>query len=328
MRMILIVYGDDAFRVKERAKEFVAKFQEKHDPTRFNIDELVFGLKSDLNLPRVADAVTASPFLSEKRMVRVDGIFSFVTTKPEAEPWVALFERVPSSTILVLVDAGSKERIEKTELFKRVSTMKDVHAYPYGEMSGSELRSWAQQRATAHGSTLVPGVADALIARVGGDSWRLENEIAKLSAYAGSAPIDERMIQAIVSTEYREDLFGMIDALSSGKSAFALRKLAEERAAGAEEFPLFGMIVRQIRLLLQTKAYLEERPNAGKQDIADAFGIHPFVAQKVLGEAKRHAFGRIRDWHTLAAELDIAMKRGVSADLAVDRLVAALLDAS
>lgn len=326
--MILVVYGDDAFRVKERAKEFVAKFQEKYDPTRLNIDEIVFGAKSELDLPRIADAITASPFLAEKRMVRIDGIFSLVTTKPEAEPWVAALERVPSSTILVLVDTGSREKIEKTELFKRVSAMKDVHLYVYGEMAGAELRSWAQQRATTHGATLVPTVADALIARVGSDSWRLENEIAKLAAYAGSAPIDETMIQAIVSTEYREDLFGMIDTLSSGKSAFTLKKLAEERAAGAEEFPLFGMIARQIRLLLQAKAYLEEHPNAGKQDIADAYGIHPFVAQKVLAEAKKHPLDRVRGWHTLAAELDIAMKRGLSADLAVDRLVAALLDAS
>jgi DNA polymerase III delta subunit len=88
------------------------------------------------------------------------------------------------------------------------------------------------------------------------------------------------------------------------------------------------MLARQIRLLLQTKALLEDRPNAGKQDIADEFGIHPFVAQKVLAEAKRHNFAKIRGWHSLAAELDVAMKRGVSADIAVDRLVAALLDAS
>lgn len=326
--MLLMVYGDDAFRVKERAKEFVAKFIEKHDPTMLNVDEIVFTKKDDLNLPRVADAVTASPFLSERRMVRIDGVLSFVTTKPEAEPWVKVLSSIPESTIVVLVDTLSVEKIEKTELFKRVRHGEHVHQYPMPMLAGSELRTWLQRRAQMHGATLVPAIADVLVAKVGGDTWRLETEVGKLAAFAGDAPIDLEMVESLVSVEYAEDMFGMIDALTGGRSMFALKKLAEERLAGADDFPLFGMLVRQIRLVLQAKALLEDRPNAGKKDIADEFGLHPFVAQKVLAEAKRHNFGKIRGWHTLAAELDVAMKRGVSADIAVDRLVAALLDAS
>ncbi len=326
--MLLMVYGDDAFRVKERAREFVQKFIEKHDPTKLNVDEIVFGKKDELDLPLVADAVTASPFLAERRMVRIDGILSYVTTKPEAEPWAKVLSSIPESTIAVLVDAMSVEKIEKTELYKHISGGKDVHRYVLPVLAGLELQLWASQRAKAHGATLVPAIADELIGRVGNDTWRLETEIAKLAAFAGDAPIDSDMVSAIVSAEHAEDMFGMIDAIAGGRPAFALKKLAEERSAGADEFPLFGMLVRQIRLLLQVKALLEDRPGVGKQDVANEFGIHPFVAQKMLAEAKRHDFAKIRAWHSLAAELDIAMKRGVSADIAVDRLVAALLDAS
>ncbi len=326
--MLLMVYGDDAFRVKERAKEFVAKFIEKHDPTKLNVDEIVFTKKDDLDLPRVADAITASPFLSERRMVRIDGVLSFVTTKPEAEPWVNVLSSIPESTIVVLVDAQSAEKIERTELFTRVCHGEHVHRYPMPMLAGSELRAWLQQRAKLYGATLVPAMADVLVARVGGDTWRLETEIAKLAAFAGDAPIDVEMVERLVSVEHAEDMFGMIDAITGGRPMFALKKLAEERSAGADDFPLFGMLARQIRLVLQAKALLEDRPNAGKQDVADAFSIHPFVAQKVLAEAKRHSFVKIRGWHTRATELDVAMKRGVSADIAVDRLVAALLDAS
>lgn len=326
--MLLLVYGDDAFRVKERAREFVAKFVEKHDPTRLNVDEIVFSKKDELDLPRIADAITASPFLTERRMVRIDGILSFVTTKPEAEPWINVLSSIPESTIVVLVDPLSIERIEKTELYKRLSDREGVHRYPMPMLVGSELRTWLQQRAKLHGATLVPAVADALLATAGGDTWRLETEIAKLAAFAGGAPIDTAMIAKLVSSEHAEDMFGMIDAIAGGRPVFALKKIAEERSAGADDFPLFGMLVRQIRLVLQAKALLEDQPNAGKQDIADAFGIHPFVAQKVLAEAKRYDFSKIRAWHALAAELDVAMKRGVPADIAVDRLAGALLDAS
>ncbi|MEK7632953.1 MAG: DNA polymerase III subunit delta [Patescibacteria group bacterium] len=326
--MILLVYGDDAFRVKERSREFVEKFAEKFDPTRMNIDEFVFAKKDDVSLARVAEAIAASPFLSAKRMVRVDGIFSTVTTKPDAEPWAAMLERVPESTILVLVDASSKEKVEKTEVWKRVSVMKDVHSYPLPALSGSELQTWIANRAKTHGAVMVPAVSSALVDRVGNDSWRLETEIGKLSAYAGDAPISEEMIAKLVSSEYREDIFALMDAMSADRASFALKKLHEERVAGADEFPLFGMLMRQIRLLLQVRSLCDESPTVGKQDVANALGLHPFVAQKVLGEARRRSFDRMKQWHGLASDLDFAMKRGLAADVAVDRLVAAMLDDS
>lgn len=325
--MILLVYGDDAFRVKERAKEFVDRFIEKFDPTRMNVDEIVFTKKEDASSGKVAEAISASPFLSTKRMVRLDGLMSVVTTKPEAEMWAPMLSRVPESTILVVVDALAKEKVEKTELWKRISAMPDVHLYPLPALSGSELRMWLQTRSKAHGAVLVPDIADLLVARLGNDSWRLETEIAKLASYAGDAPITEAMVDALVTREYAEDIFGLMDAMSSGRPAFALKKLHEEREAGNEDFPLFGMLVRQIRLLLQARALIDERPNVGKQDVADAFGIHPFAAQKVLGEAKRRSLSTISSWHAKAAELDVAMKRGLDPSIAVDTLTATMLDA-
>ncbi|MEK9155665.1 MAG: DNA polymerase III subunit delta [Patescibacteria group bacterium] len=324
--MLLVVYGDDAFRVKERARELVAKFIEKHDPTRMNVDEVVFGKKEDLDLGKVAEVVQAAPFLAAKRLVRIDGMLSLVTTKPDAEPWAMILSHVPESTVVLLVDALAREKIEKTELSKRVFAMNDVHQYPLPMLSGGELRTWIQQRARVHGATLVPSVIESLIVRAGGDTWRLETEIAKLAAYAGEAPVTEEMVTLLVPSEFSEDIFGFMDAMTSGRPSFALKKLHEEREAGADDFPLFGMLVRQIRLLLQTKALLEERSGAGKQDVATEFGVHPFVAQKVLGEAKRVSMEKIQGWHALASDLDSAMKRGLAPDIAVDRLVAALLD--
>lgn len=326
--MILLVYGDDAFRVKEKAKGFVDHFIGKFDPTKMNVDEISFSKKDDVSLPKVAEAIFASPFLSTKRMVRIDGLFATVTTKPEAETWAPILTRTPESTILVLVDTVGKEKVEKTELWKKISAMQDVHLYPFPALSGSDLRTWVQARAKVHGAVLVPDVADTLITRIGNDSWRLETEIAKLSAYAGDAPIIDSMIDALVTREYSEDIFGLMDAMGSDRPAFALKKLHDEREAGNEDFPLFAMLVRQIRLLLQTRALIDERQNVGKQDVADTFGMNPYVAQKVLGEAKRRSLSTIIAWHTKAAELDIAMKRGLNPSVAVDTLVAIMLDAN
>lgn len=323
--MILLVYGDDAFRLKARVRELTEKFVEKFDPTRINIDTFVCAKKDDVTLLRVTDAVMASPFLTAKRMVCIEGVFSAITTKPEAEPWVAMFGRVPESTILIVSDVVSQEKVEKTEVWKKVSTMQGVHVYPFPLLSAAALQSWVTDRAKTHGAVMVPSAVSALVDRVGSDSWRLEMEIAKLAAYAGSAPVSEGTIDALVSREYRENIFAFMDAMSADRASFALQKLNQERMSGADEFSLFGMLVRQIRLLLQVRALCDERSVVGKQDVADVLGLHPFVAQKILGEARRHSFLFLVALHDIAADLDGAMKRGLAPDVAVDRLVAAML---
>lgn len=324
--MLLMVYGDDGFRVKEKARDFVEKFVGKYDPTRLNVDEILFAKKDELDLAAVAEAIGAAPFLSTKRMLRIDGLFSFATTKPDAEPWMKVLGKIPESTIVMLVDCVGVDKVEKIELAKRLNGIEGSLKYVFPALGGSELRAWVIDRAKERGAVIVPAIADGLIERIGNDSWRLETEIAKLAAYAGDAPIASEMVSTLVGREYDDDMFGFIDAMAAGRPAYALQKLAEERSAGAEDFPLFGMLVRQIRLLLQVRALCDEAPRTGKQDVANRLGIHPFVAQKLLAEVARRSSLALESMHSRAAELDLAMKRGLDPSVAVDRLVAMMLD--
>lgn len=324
--MLLMVYGDDGFRVKKKARDFVDKFVMKYDPTRLNVDEIVFAKKDELDLAAVTEAIGAAPFLSAKRMLRIDGLFSFVTTKPDAEQWMRVLGRVPESTIVILVDHVGVDKVEKIELAKRLGGIGGVLKYAFPALVGLELRGWIIERAKERGAVMVPAIADGLIERIGNDSWRLETEVAKLAAYAGDAPITAEMVSSLVGRGYSDDMFGFIDAMAAGKPAYALQKLAEERSAGAEDFPLFGMLVRQIRLLLQVRALCDEAPKTGKQDVSNRLGIHPFVAQKLLAEVARRPALALELMHSRAAELDLAMKRGLDPSVAVDRLVAMMLD--
>ena len=324
--MLLMIYGDDEFSVKEKARDFVSKFVAKYDPSCLNVDEFVFRKKDDVDISDVSEAIGSSPFLSTKRMVRIDGIFSCVTTKPEAEPWVKLFENIPESTVVILVDAISPVKLEKIELGKRLTVADGVLKYPFPLLSGADLRAWVIERAKVRGATFVPAVADYLIVMVGNDTWRLDSEIAKLSAYAGESPVTNEMIGKLTVREYKDDMFAFVDAMSTGKPAYAIKKLDEERLAGAEDFPIFGMLTRQIRLLLQVKVLCEDQPSVTKQIVSERLGIHPFVAQKLLAEASRRSLSSLESVHSQAVLLDLAMKRGLDAGVAVDRLVIEMLD--
>ncbi|MEK7183380.1 MAG: DNA polymerase III subunit delta [Patescibacteria group bacterium] len=325
--MIIFIYGDDALRVKERALDMRQKFTEKFDAAGMNVDEFVIRDGFEAERGAVIGAAQASPFLSEKRMVIVRGLVSSLK-KAESKPWVEGFSRTPSSTILIFADAVAPATLEKSEIFKALKDIPDVYTYPLPQLEGGELTTWAMSRAKFHGAILMPAMLSALLSRTGADSWRIDAELQKLAAYANGIPIDQKMITELVRVESQEDIFAFMDALSSGQSARALGKLAEEREAGADEFQLFGMLLRQIRLLIQARDVVDRNPKAMKQDIADALSIHPFVAQKLLTEVRAWSQTKLESLHGLAFKLDKSMKTGLAPDISVDRLVSSFLKVS
>ena len=325
--MIIFIYGDDALRVKERALDMRQKFVEKFDPAGMNVDEFVIrdGVSAERGV--IIGAAQASPFLAEKRMVIIRGLVSSLK-KTETKPWLEGFSRVPESTILIFADAVPLAALEKSEIFKVLRENPDVHAYPLPQLEGGELSAWSMTRAKFHGVNIAPVMLSLLLGRTGNDSWRIDAELQKLGAYANGQLIDQRMITELVRLESEEDIFAFMDALSSGQPVRALGRLAEERAAGVDEFQLFGMLLRQIRLLLQARDVIDRNPRAQKQELADGLSVHPFVAQKLLNEVRSWPTEKLESLHGLAFKLDKSMKTGLAPDISVDRLVATFLKVS
>jgi len=322
--MLIFIYGDDGLRVKERVQDMRQKFAEKFDLTSMNVDEFVVQDGHDTERGAVVGAAQASPFLADKRMVIVRGLVASLK-KAESKAWLAGFAKVPDSTVLILADAIPVATFEKSELYKGLKDGADVHSYPLPLLEGYELNAWAAQRAKALNVKIGASVLSQLLSRTGSDSWRIDSELQKLGAYANGLEIQASMVSELVRVEADENIFAFMDALASGQPAKTFGALADERRAGADDFQLFGMLVRQIRLLLQARDVLDQNARAQKQDLATALAIHPFVAQKLLNEVKAWPVQRLEALHVLAFKLDKAMKTGLAPDISVDRLVTAFL---
>jgi DNA polymerase-3 subunit delta len=322
--MLIWIYGDDGFRVKERVAEMRTKFAEKFDPSGMNVDDIVIRVADDANRGAVMQSVQSSPFLSEKRFVSIRGLATMLK-KAEALVWAESLRHTPESTIVVLSELAEASKVEKTELFKALLDAPHVHKYTLPLMQGGELRAWTAAHAKKIDATFVPGALEALLERTGSDAWRIDSELGKLAAYAGRSPITSEHVAQMVRREYEEDVFGLIDVLMRGDAKVGLRRLAEERLAGADDFPLFGMLVRQIRLLVQVKDVQARLPRASKAELATALDLHPFVVQKITSESGRFSQPQLMRLHDMAFRFDRAMKRGLAPDFAVDRLVAEFL---
>ncbi len=321
--MLILIYGSDALRVKERVADMKLKFKEKFDPTGMNLDDFSYE-NGQTERGMVTGALQSSPFLAEKRMVVVRGLLSGLK-KADAALWKEILLSVPSSTIAIFVEIVESAKFVKQEVYKIITAAPDVHVYPLLPLEGSAFSSWAAERTRLQGVVISPALLNKLAERVSYDTWRLDAELQKLAAYANGAGVNEAMIQDLVARDVEENIFAFLDALSAKGNAKALAKLSDERRAGTGEFQLFGMLVRQIRLLLEARDVMDSKAGVTKNELATALGLHPYVAQKILGEARSWQREQLLDLHALAFDLDKAAKSGLAPELAVDRLVAAIL---
>jgi DNA polymerase-3 subunit delta len=154
----------------------------------------------------------------------------------------------------------------------------------------------------------------------------MSHEIDKLVAYANGATITETMVTQLVQANFEGKIFDLVDALSRKDVRATVRMLEEERFAGSDDYYLMSMFSRQIRLLLGARSVLDENPRADKNIIATELDVHPFVASKLVTQAKNFSLTQLLDAHTQLFEFDRAMKNGgMSADLAVDLVTLRLI---
>jgi DNA polymerase-3 subunit delta len=281
----------------------------------------------------VLQAVTTLPFLAKHRMVIIRDLINTVKSggagsagKDEATLWENGLTRIPDSTIVILWENDGVASIEKKPLFKKLRGGAQVHVYPFPELAGASLTKWIFDRVSAKGRLIEASAMRALIERVGSDTWQMSHEIEKLIAFANCSTITETNVKELVQANFEGKIFDLVDALSKRDRRATVRLLEEERFAGSDDYYLISMFARQIRLLLGARSILDSNPRADKNVIATELDIHPFVASKLVVQAKNFSLQQLLSAHTQLFEFDRDMKNGgMSADLAVDLIATRLI---
>lgn len=111
---------------------------------------------------------------------------------------------------------------------------------------------FAIEVATGVGKILSPENADRLVAVVGGDLGRIQQEVAKLAVFVGDAPtIDEAAISAAGSMVAEAVVWDLTAGLAARDVGLALDSLHRLQEQGDDPRKLLGMIVWQFREILR-----------------------------------------------------------------------------
>lgn len=259
---VYLLHGEDSLAVRAFVNNLLARMG---DPgmAELNTQRLDGSSNSDEEL---RSALHTLPFLSERRLVIVERPLARLNSAPARQRFLALLESLPISTALILLlpdesdsRKGWKTYNEEHWLMKWAVTQGGrVMHRAFRLPTGSEMPAWVQQQTKKLGGQITRPAAEELAGLVGGDTERASRELEKLLAFVNYArPIEVEDVQELVAFGGETDVFGMVDALGQRDTRRALH-LLQALLQEQEPFQLFGMIVRQFRLLLQVREQLDE----------------------------------------------------------------------
>jgi len=320
MPNIYFLYGNDEFAIARKLKDFDSDFS---DPTSADMNTARLEARS-MSEDDLGNAVNAMPFLAKRRLVLLANPSSKYNNPQARKKFLEFIEKSPETTRLVVYELVDPKDAEKHWLGKwaeKNGQLVQARAFMLPRLR--EMTGWIVNETKNQGGKIEPRAAEMLKDMVGVDTRQAGMEIAKLLAYVNWArTVTSQDVEAVCVVTSEQSVFDFVDALANGNGKSAqhlLHRLLETE----DEFSLWGMVVRQFRLLLQAREILDGRGN--KDDVARALGIHPFVAEKATQQASRFSIESLEAIYHRLLDIDKRVKTSqVNLDLAMDTLVVEL----
>ncbi len=341
---IYVLHGDDEIAIRET----VVRLREQlGDPAIADLNTTRLEGRA-LSLGALRDACGAAPFIARRRMVVVDGYFSWLLsrtreTEDDSEGDAApstrarafdelgpILESVPPSTGLVFVE---KRTLPAKHAMLGWCAAQGERAWVklFEAPRPADLAAWIQRRAEHHGGRIEREAAQQLAAAAGEDLTRLDSEILKLLMYVdGARPVSVEDVRRLTPETAETDVFAMVDAVGQRDGPNAMRllhKMLGEQDAGY----VMGMVVRQIRMVLLAREALDAGRRGARLGEAlrsiplrETERLHDFVADKLAAQAGRFSLAALEQLYGELRDLDEEIKTGqIAAPLGLETMIAA-----
>ncbi len=241
--MLILCSGSDTYHARKKARELVAAFRQKHDPSGYSTEVMQGGAIHEL--PLLLTRLGSPSLFAAKRLIRCDGLLNKLKIADVRQ----LAKRLESAgDDIIILSVEDEPPVDK--ILKEFNGIKLVH-YPYPPLSGAKFLTAVTSRAQELGVS--DELAKEIARRTDGDMWRAEHELEKASANPNTLLIQ--------GADDPGTVFDAADAYLTERAGW------RERVAS---FPDESMVS-----ILATQARTFARVHDG-----ETAGVHPYVARK------------------------------------------------
>ena len=322
--VVYIFYGDDGVAINETIAELKSRIG---DASTTELNYVTLDGRS-LAIEQLETAGRSLPFLADRRLTVLNHPLALMQSDVNRKRVIALLEALPDESAVVLAEFGplqtekEKRKRVKPWLLKWANSMgQKVYIKKYSAPRDSQLTGWIIARARKMGGEIEPKAANSLTKLIVDDVRLADQELIKLLTYVNyERPVSETDVEELTALLPEGGIFDFVDALGNRdreKATSEFHRLLVDN----EIQNIFGMIVRQFRLLVQSREILDKQ--GGKQEITSLLRVHPYVGGKLADQARHFSQPQLDNIFHRLLEIDSGLKTGkMSTDLSVDLLIA------
>ena len=318
--MIYLLYGGDELSIDETLSSLKAEVGSA-EVRDFNITSM----RGAALTPEELFATCATvPFLSDKRLVIVEGLLSLFEAGGPGPTgrWEGLSDRLsalPDTTDLVFSDGRLSQ---SNPLLGQLRPLAKTLTFP--SPTARELPDWIRERAAKRGVRIEPRAISAMADAIGGNLRIMDMELQKLSLYRSGEEVRHQDVEELVAYVREANIFGAVDAVLEGRPGMAIRVIHQLLDSGRTPPYVIAMIARQVRFLLLAKELMEQKVPAA--DMGRRLELSGYPLRKTMEQAPRLTKQRLMDMHRKLLEADLSVKSGpMDEQLVLDILVAELV---
>jgi DNA polymerase-3 subunit delta len=252
----------------------------------------------------VRDDLETLPFLSPRRLVVVETADPFVTReRSRLEKYVTEHSKGAAPAGVLVLDLQSLP--SNTRLAKLLG---DAGGIVCKTPKTEELPKWCAEWSESHyGKALAVPAARLLVDLVGPDMGLLDQELAKLAAYAGPAGrVEAADVDRLVGASRSENTWKIFDLMGTGQTGAALSFLNRLLDQGEDPLRLLGAFSMQLRRLAQAARVAGQ--GVALPDALERAGVPPFARRQAEQQLRHLGRRRLDSLYDLLLQTDFGIK--------------------
>lgn len=267
----------------------------------------------DVPIGEIIDLAETMPFFAERRLIILENTGLF---KEAATDLADYIKDAPESVCFLFVE---REVDKRGRMYK--NTDKYGLAVEFKTPDVKILASWIGKKLGDNGLKIRESTVRLFLDRCGTDMNILNAELEKLSAYCmGRGVVEDADIEAICSIQISNEIFAMLEDMSEGRRAEAIRKYYDLLSLKEAPMRILFLISRQFRILMNLKDMDGKYPDGV---IAKSCGVPPFALKKYRKGAARFERKRLEEAIRECADLEYSVKSGnLNDQMSVELLLA------
>ncbi len=295
------------------------------------------------DLPSVISRAAESSLFSERRLLIVDNPPCLA---PPRQPGVPQNEEVSENRqelenagveiLSAYIESLGSERPDTIIVFRvpgvdrRKKIFKTIDkvgaAVECAVLKGDELISWINRQAASLGKKIDRSAVGRLLMADNQSLHNISSELAKYATYLGDKEkiITESTVDLLFAGGLESTVFKLADALAEKDHDRAQSLLERLLARREKPLPIFFMLVRHYRLLLQARCLVEE--GLPLTEITAILGVHPFVVRKLKDQSALFDRRALEDIYIGLQQTDLQIKTGILDPVQALRVVLSRID--